>query len=70
MALRMSPCCALVCPEPAPPVIVSLPVAASSTLTMVCAAEVKLVHPPAASVLVAVTRMSRPTRDWAEVLSC
>ena len=43
---------------------------AVSSATMVCAAEVKVVEPPAASVVVAMTRTSWPTRDWAEVSSC
>ena len=37
---------------------------------MVWAAEVKVVEPPAASVVVAMTRTSWPARDWADVSSC
>ncbi|WP_255446250.1 hypothetical protein [Synechococcus sp. RS9902] len=52
------------------PEVLPVIVAASSTLVMVRAAELKEVDPPAASVVVAVTRTAWPTRDWAEVSSC
>jgi hypothetical protein len=51
------------------PLIVSLPVAASSTLVIVFTAEVKVVMPPKASVVVAVTRTFWPTRDCVDVSS-
>ena len=68
VAVRISPCCDLAGSEfvPVPPLIVSLPVAASSTLAMVRPVEVKMEEPPAVSVVVAVTRTFWPTRDWAD----